>query len=202
VTKNANDCTSNEGLRSRLATFRLRQSKCFLPLNPLILKTKRLTLSPTKVQDAAFYLALMNSEGWLEHIGDRGIHSVQAAEEYIRTNHLPQLNRLGFSSFTVRRKENNEMVGSVSLFDRDFVDDIEIGFAFLPHHHGKGYALEASERLMRAAEEELGFPSVGAITVKENLASQRLLEKLGLRHEKNVILDDSTEEVMVYRRVF
>ena len=60
-------------------------------MNYPILETERLILKPTQPEDASFLLALLNSPKWLEHIGDRNVHSIAEAEQYIVERMLPQL---------------------------------------------------------------------------------------------------------------
>jgi len=49
----------------------------------------------------------------------------------------------------VRRRDNGETVGMCGLVNRDSLDDIDIGYAFLPSARGKGYALEAAMAVMK-----------------------------------------------------
>ena len=46
-------------------------------------ETQRLILRPTIIEDASFILELMNTPLWLQNIGDRGVHTIEAAEQYI-----------------------------------------------------------------------------------------------------------------------
>ncbi|HEX3701201.1 MAG TPA: GNAT family N-acetyltransferase, partial [Phenylobacterium sp.] len=67
------------------------------------------------------------------------------------------------------------------LVERDGLDSPDIGYAYLARHSGKGYATEAARVVLRHAREVLGLPKVAAITSPGNTASQRVLEKIGLR---------------------
>ena len=71
-------------------------------------ETDRLLLRPTLVEDAEFILRLMNTPKWLKYIGDRQVRSVPDAEKYIKTKMQPQLDRLGFSNYTVIRKSDQK----------------------------------------------------------------------------------------------
>jgi RimJ/RimL family protein N-acetyltransferase len=161
-------------------------------------ETERLLIRPTGIQDAPFIFQLMNSPKWLEFIGDRQIVSVDAAGSYIRKKMLPQLERLGFSNYTVIRKSDQAKLGSCGLYDREGLDGIDIGFAFLPEHVGQGYAHEAATRLMQAAREDFGLTRICGITDANNLSSQRLLEKLGLRRKGSIQLSEESAPVLLY----
>ena len=166
-----------------------------------IFETERLLLRPTAGEDAAFIFELLNTPKWFQFIGDRKVGSIEAAGKYIREKMLPQLERLGFSNYTVIRKEDGVKVGTCGLYDRTGVEGIDIGFAFLPEHEGKGYGFEASRELMRAAVADFGLLQVNAITAKDNYASQKLLEKLGLVFIKTIKLPGEEEEVLFYKRI-
>ncbi|MDO6389210.1 GNAT family N-acetyltransferase [Pontibacter sp. BT731] len=161
-------------------------------------ETERLLLIPTSEEDAAFMLELLNSPSWLRYIGDRNVRTEEEAATYIRNRVTAQLERLGYANYTVIRKSDREKLGVCGLYDREGLEGIDIGFAFLPQHEKQGYALEAALEVKRAGIEEFGITQLKAITVKDNVASQKLLEKLGLRYSKQVQLPKDPEELLLY----
>lgn len=161
-------------------------------------ETERLLLRPTSEVDAPFIFELLNTPSWLRHIGDRNVKSVEDASKYISDRMLPQLEKLGYSNYTVIRKSDQTILGVCGLYDREGLEGIDIGFAFLPEHEGKGYAFEAAKEVKRVGIEEFGITQIRAITAKENMASQKLLEKLGLKFIKLVQLPNDPEELMLY----
>ena len=58
-----------------------------------------------------------------------------------------------------------------------------IGWVFDPRYHGRGYATEAAAALLRHGFETLGLHRVVATCQPENVASWRVMEKLGMRRE-------------------
>jgi len=161
-------------------------------------ETERLLLRPTGIQDEAFIFRLLNMPKWIQFIGDRQVDSVEKAKSYIQERMLPQLERLGFGNYTVIRKSDSKKLGSCGLYDREGLEGIDIGFAFLPAYEGKGYAYEAASRLMRAAREDFGLNGLCAITNKDNIASQRLLQRLGLQEEGLIRLEKDSEDVLLF----
>ena len=138
------------------------------------LTTERLTLTPVGADDAAFVLELLNDPGWIRNIGDRGVRDLAAAQAYIAE-------RFGKSLWLVARDATGEPLGMCGLIERDTLDHPDIGYAFLERHAGKGYASEAATALLNHARETLGLVTIVAITAPDNTASQRVLEKIGLR---------------------
>ena len=162
-------------------------------------ETERLFLIPTSEEDAEFILKLLNTPKWLQYIGDRQVKTVEDANEYIRVKMIPQLKRLGYANYTLIRKEDQQKIGTCGLYDREGLKGIDIGFAFLPEYEKKGYAFEATSRLLDVAFNELDIKIVSAITTKENTSSQKLIEKLGLKLTGTTKLPDDEEELLVYQ---
>ena len=163
-------------------------------------ETERLFLKPFAVTDAAFLVTLLNSPKWLQYIGDRNVHTEEEAVEYINVKMITQLDRLGYGNNLVIRKEDSMPMGACGLYERPGLPMIDIGFAFLPAFEGKGYGYEAASRLLQAGKEDFGMQKICAITVKENLASQKLLHKLGLQFIKKLLVEGFKEEVMYYEK--
>lgn len=164
-----------------------------------IFETERLILNPTSEEDAEFIFELFNTPKWIEYIGDRNIMTVENARDYIKTKMLPQLKRLGYSNYTIIRKADSCRIGTCGLYDRDGLEGIDIGFALLPEYERKGYAFESTNKLKNVAFNEFGLTEINAITVKDNIPSQKLLEKLGLKLKGTTKLPDDEEELLLYK---
>lgn len=163
-----------------------------------VLETERLVLRHIGVDDAPFILELLNEPGWLRFIGDRGVRSVEAARDYIVTKPMAMYEREGFGLYLVERREDGAPIGMCGLVRRDGLVDVDIGFAFLARHGGRGYALESASAVMDYAHETLGLDRIVAITAVDNHASIRLLERIGLRFEKMVTLPGDDEEIKLF----
>ena len=72
------------------------------------------------------------------------------------------------------------------LLKRDVLDDVDIGFAYLPAFQSKGYGFEAARAVLYHARDRLCLPRVVAIVNPGNETSARLLEKLGMSFERMV----------------
>lgn len=162
-------------------------------------ETERLTIRPTNESDSEFIFKLLNTPKWLKFIGDRNIKSVEHAKEYIKEKMIPQLERLGYSNYTLITKQDNQKIGTCGLYDREGLEGIDIGFAFLPEYEKMGYAFESSNKLMEIASREFDIQIISAITMKENISSQKLLEKLGLKLIGTTRIPNDDEELLLYR---
>ncbi|QYA25038.1 GNAT family N-acetyltransferase [Gramella sp. MT6] len=165
-------------------------------------ETERLIIQPTSTGDAEFILELLNSPKYIQFVGDKKLKNTEDAENYIEDRMITQLERLGYSSYTVLRKSDNTKIGCVGLYDREGVDGIDIGYSFLPEFEGKGYAFEAAVELKRAAKEEFNLKKLNAITVQENKSSRRLLEKLGFEFKEIIHIPNDPNELMLFTLKF
>jgi RimJ/RimL family protein N-acetyltransferase len=163
-----------------------------------VLKTERLVLRRLAPGDAPFILRLLNEPSWLEFIGDRGVHTLADAERYIETGPVEMYRRLGFGLYQVRVSLSDEPIGMCGLLKRATLDDVDLGFAFLPEYWGNGYAREASAAVLSYARSKLGLSRIVAITTRNNGASRKLLEKIGFELERTVQLEAGDEEVLLY----
>lgn len=163
-----------------------------------ILETERLILQLVNIEDAEFILELYNSPNFIKFIGDRNLRTVKDAENYIKEKFLPHVVKYGFGSFVILRKSDLKKIGNVGIYMRDGLNVPDIGFSFLPQFEGKGYGFEASKKLMEVAFSEFDLKKISAITTKENISSQKLIEKLGLKYQSIVHLPDDAEDLLYY----
>jgi len=161
-------------------------------------KTERLILEPTSNKDAEFILELLNTPKWIKYIGDRNVHSIEDAKNYIQHKMLPQLKKLGYANYTVITKSTKIKIGTCGLYNREGINGIDIGFAFLPKYENNGFAFEAANKLIKTAFEELAIPKINAITTKKNFRSQKLLLKLGLKFNEIIKLPNDNEKLLLY----
>ncbi len=162
------------------------------------LYTDRLVLCPITVNESAFIFELLNSPGWLEFIGDRGIKTLDDARNYILQKMIHGYEQHGVGLLLVKLKTNETAIGICGLIKRPGLDDIDIGFAFLPEFTGKGYAFEAASICVIDAFKTRKLNRIVAITIEANTHSRRLLEKIGLRFEKKFFMEGDPEELMLY----
>ncbi len=161
-------------------------------------ETERLYMRPAQVKDADFVLELLNTPKWLSYIGDRKVRTEEDAIQYIKSKMLPQFEEKKFGNYIVVRKEDHKRIGCCGLYDREGIQGIDIGFAFLPSYEGNGYGYESAAKVMQYGKDVHNILSVSGITVKENIGSQRLLEKLGLKCIKTITLGNDPTPLLFY----
>ena len=164
----------------------------------IILETKRLTLSEITTDNADFLFKLMNDPAWLRFIGDRNIHSIEAAREYITYKIRPSYEKFGFGFYLTALKENEAPVGICGLVKRPSLEHVDVGFAFMPEYRSMGYAYESAAAVLAYAKNDLGIDYIVAITDLDNVRSIKLLEKLGFQFEKIMQLEGEEKQCRLF----
>ena len=163
-----------------------------------VLETPRLSLRQLEAADASFMLALLNEPSYLLNIGDRGVRDLEGAERYIESRWRASYVQHGFGLWLVRERATGEAVGLAGLVRRDGLDDVDIGYAFLPAYWGRGYAIEAARGVLAHARDVVGLGRLVAIVSPGNEPSIRVLEKLGMASERTLRLPGGSSDVELY----
>lgn len=163
-----------------------------------IIETDRLLLEAFTLEDAPFILQLVNEPGFHRYIGDRGVRTLDAARQYLRERVIDSYARYGFGLWRVSSKIDGTPVGMCGLLQRDFLKDVDIGYALLETMQGHGYASEAAAGTLAYARTALGLTQVKAIVAPDNARSIHLLTGLGFVQETTMAWPGSAETVVVY----
>ena len=147
--------------------------------NPLpTMDTERLILRPRTIQDLD-QIALLNADPQvMRHIAPLGSPAMSRDGVAARSfSHVA----IGLGYWSVfSRAEDEDFLGYVGLIPgAENGDDPQLSYRFGTRHWGKGYAFEASARLIRHGFAALGLPAIAILTHPRNEASCRLAQKLG-----------------------
>src|ERR1700752_686959 len=97
-----------------------------------ILETDRLILRKLSVEDAEFILELLNEPSYLRFIGDKGVRTLDDARDYILEGPVDSYERHGFGLYLAELKESGVPIGICGLLRRESLENVDIGYAFLP----------------------------------------------------------------------
>jgi [ribosomal protein S5]-alanine N-acetyltransferase len=111
-----------------------------------------------------------------------------AAEEAARWLQLSleQWDRHDYGYWVIRTAAENQFVGRAGLKSVQFggENEVELAYALLPEFWGRGLATEIAETILKLAFESLGLTEVICYTLTTNVASQRVMKKVGFRFER------------------
>lgn len=160
------------------------------------IETERLYLKRAKLEDAQFIYELLNSDSWIKYIGDKKITTQNKAKDYIQKTLIEGYDKYGFGLLTVVLKGGTP-IGLCGFLKRDYLENVDLGFALLPGFEGMGYAFEATNAIMEYGESELDLKKVMAICIESNQRSLQLLSKLGFKKIDTIKPNETSEELLL-----
>ena len=98
-------------------------------------------------------------------------------------------NRHGFGMWAARDRETGEMVGRGGLQHTYTagLNDVEAGWAIVPERWGQGLATELAHACVDAGFGALGLLEIVAFTLPGNVASRRVMDKVGFTYERDIV---------------
>ncbi|MEZ6196553.1 MAG: GNAT family N-acetyltransferase [Planctomycetota bacterium] len=147
-------------------------------------RSERLRLDPIREEDAPLVLRVLDDAEFRRFVADRGVRTEEDARRYLREGPLAIAAREGFGLWRVSHRDDGRGIGVASILRRDEYEHPDLGYAIVAEERGRGFATEAGAAAMRIARERLGLGPLLAIVQVDNLASVRVVEKLGFRLER------------------
>jgi RimJ/RimL family protein N-acetyltransferase len=142
-----------------------------------VIETGRLRLRPMHEDDRDVVARWNADPEFARHLG--GVHSRERSDD-IFDRWLLHWAEHRFGLFAVEWRETAELIGRTGVaFHRVWPDDPEVGWAVDPAWWGRGIATEAGAACIAWAFGDLGLSRVVSITTEANLASRRVMAKLG-----------------------
>jgi RimJ/RimL family protein N-acetyltransferase len=149
------------------------------------LETERLILREIFLLDAEAMFKLDSNVNVNKYLGNNPVKTIEESRKLIE-NLRNQYIKNGIGRFAVVLKENNEFIGWSGIKyltepENNHVNVYEIGYRLQEEHWGKGYGSEAAKAWMDYGFKEMKIEKMYASVNKENEASKRILEKIGLQ---------------------
>ena len=160
-----------------------------------ISETNRLLLRELNPNDAAFAYNLNADTEVIKYTGDEPFASVDEAREFLTK--YDHYQKYGFGRWGVVLKETGELIGWCGLKYTEDLKEYDIGFRFLKIHWNQGYATEAAKLCLELGFNKFGMKEIVGRAMKENLASIRVLQKIGLTYWKDY--DFEGEQGVIYK---
>lgn len=164
-------------------------------------ETERLVLEELTLDDAGLMLAVWNDPAFVRYVGDRGIRTIEDAQDAMRQGVLRLYEDYGYGPFKITLKDAGDAVGICGLFHRDGLDEPDIGYATLPAYCSKGYAFEAACAVIDHAASGLALDRLIAIISPQNAASIGLIGKLGFEFERMHRMPGDDHDVCIYGKL-
>ena len=159
-----------------------------------ILETNRLILRELNIQDSENFYKLNLNPNVIKYTGNSAFKNVEESKIFLENYQDYKLN--GFGRWAVINKENNEFLGWCGLkYDKD-LDETDIGFRFFEENWNKGYATESAKACINYGFENLSLKTIIGRAMSDNIASIKVLEKIGLEFVKEFDFDEKNKGVI------
>jgi [ribosomal protein S5]-alanine N-acetyltransferase len=155
----------------------------------IVFKTPRLTLRRFTRADAPLVQQLNSNPEVLKYLDEPPLKTEEQALHILNTIIIPQYkNNLG--RWAIHLKTTDEFIGWCGLKYRAELDETDLGYRLMQKHWGNGYAFEAAKHSVAYAFQQLHIKTIVGRAHIYNLASLKILEKLGMQFIKEEIIDD------------
>jgi len=152
------------------------------------LRTPRLRLRPFTEADAPAHLALYQDPEVTRQLGGGPFVDDQIAARSQRAilKFVRHWAEKGFGVFAVEQLATGRFLGQCGLNTIDELGEIEVLYALERAAWGRGLATEAARAALAYGFDEAGLPRIIAVTRPEHTRSRQVLEKFGMRYERDV----------------
>lgn len=165
---------------------------------PASLDTPHLLLRPITLDDAPAYWPLTSLPDVIRYTGDIPRTSLEEVREVLLTRPMHDYLVHGYGRMACIEKSSGRLVGFSGLKYLDDLQETDIGYRFLPDCWRKGYATESARALMQQGRELYGLQRIIGLVQPANVASARVLEKLGMVHERTFDPGDGDGPLRLY----
>ena len=161
-----------------------------------LIETERLQLREFNFDDADNLYQLNLDPEVIRYTGDSPFESVETARLFIYNYKDYKLN--GYGRWAVELKSDGRFIGWAGLKLNE-IDKVDLGYRFLKSEWSKGYATEAASACIKYGFEKLGLMEIIARSDEHNIASIKVIEKLGMEYYKEGIC--KTIELAKYYKI-
>jgi [ribosomal protein S5]-alanine N-acetyltransferase len=107
-----------------------------------------------------------------------------------------------FSAWAMIEKTSRKLIGRCGLhaWNLDGKHEVEVGYVLARQYWGQGFATEAAKTVRDYAFDRLGFDRLITVIYPENIASQRVAQKLGMRYEKETVVKERSVHIFSMTR--
>lgn len=155
----------------------------------IILQTPRLILRRFAPEDTALILELNSDPDIVKYVHEPALKTEEEARRILSEIILPQYeNNLG--RWAIHTIDRMDFIGWCGLKFRPELDEIDLGYRFMKKAWGKGYATEAAKHCLDYGFQQLLLSKITGRAHIENIASYKVLEKIGMEFISEDIIDN------------
>jgi len=149
----------------------------------ILIETPRLKMREFTLNDLDAVYAFSINEEVTKYTGDLGmVKTKQDAMDVITNVWQAEYKKYGYARYALLCKKTDKVIGFCGIKYLPEKQRPDVGYRMLPEYWGKGLGFEALKATMDYAKNELKLDNIMAEAVVENIASNKMLLKVGLKH--------------------
>lgn len=148
----------------------------------VMLETERLLLREFDEDDLEAFFLLCSVPEVVRYTGF-SLDNIEQARENLRTRPMADYLKHGYGRWACVLKEDGTVMGFAGLKYLDELNEVDLGYRFLPEYWGRGLATEAARPVVDYGFRELQLDSILGLVDPANKASVRVLEKTGFQYD-------------------
>jgi len=149
-----------------------------------VIDTGRLLLRRFQPDDLEAFFQLCSRPAIIRHAQSAPIASREAALEYMKSAPFHDYATYGYGRFACVWKPTGAVIGFSGIKYVPEIAENELGYRFFEEYWGMGLATEAGHASIEFARSVLGLKRLVAMVHPDNVASARVVTKLGFTREK------------------
>jgi len=160
----------------------------------VIFETPRLFFRRFTEEDASLIYKLNSDAEIVKYVHEPVLENENQAEEILINNILPQY-KLNLGRWAVHTKADYEFIGWCGLKYIKETEIYDLGYRLLRTAWGKGYATEAAQYTLIYGLRDLKITLITGMAHFENIASIKVLEKIGMKCSREEIIEGQPVKV-------
>jgi [ribosomal protein S5]-alanine N-acetyltransferase len=160
----------------------------------VIFETPRLFLRQFTESDSNLIYKLNSDPEIIKYVHEALLENEEQAKKVLTDIILPQY-KLNLGRWAIHKKDDYEFIGWCGLKYIEETGIIDLGYRLIKSAWGKGYATEAAQYTIIYGLRDLKVKTITGMAHIENIASVKVLEKIGMKYLEDDIVDANPVKV-------
>ncbi len=156
------------------------------PDDPKVLQIDNFTMRPLQISNLDALAAIWADSEVTRFLPSRGVPISRQNTEKSLKSFVKHWQQRGYGIWAIIENCSSQMIGYCGLRYLDELDEIEVLYGLTKTYWGRGIATKAAKAAISYGFNVANLDKLIAMTLTDNLASRRVIEKAGLEYKKQI----------------